>query len=101
MIVPNGCAEGAVQYQELTDGGANHVLECVGAESSLETAAEVVRPGGNIGYVGVPHVESTEFVGQLCFKNASYTGGPALVRNYAEELMDDVLQGTPIHRQSS
>lgn len=79
---------------ELTYGGANHVLECVGAQSALETAAQVVRPGGNIGYVGVPHVESPDFVEQLFFQNASFTGGPAPVRAYAEDLMADVLQGT-------
>ena len=61
---------------------------------ALKTAAQVVRPGGNIGYVGVPHVESAGFVPPLFYKNASFTGGPAPVRNYAEELMDDVLQGT-------
>ncbi|WP_049897110.1 MULTISPECIES: zinc-dependent alcohol dehydrogenase family protein [unclassified Haloferax] len=82
------------EAQELTYGGANHVLECVGAASSLETAAQVVRPGGNIGYVGVPHLDNADFVEQLFFKNASFTGGPANVRNYAEELMEDVLQGT-------
>lgn len=81
------------EVRELTNGGANHVLECVGSESSLETAADVVRPGGNIGYVGVPHVESAEFLGPLFFSNASFTGGPAPVRDYAEELMADVLQG--------
>ncbi|WP_435065345.1 zinc-dependent alcohol dehydrogenase family protein [Halobaculum sp. EA56] len=86
--------EAIEEIQELTYGGANHVLECVGAESALETAAQVVRPGGDIGYVGVPHVESSEFVEQLFFKNASFTGGPAPVRAYAEELMADVLQGT-------
>ena len=31
---------------------------------------------------------------QLFFQNASFAGGPAPVRNYAEELMDDVLQST-------
>ncbi|WP_136689337.1 zinc-dependent alcohol dehydrogenase family protein [Halorhabdus amylolytica] len=79
---------------ELTHGGANHVLECVGAQSALETATQVVRPGGNIGYVGVPHVESPAFVEQLFSKNASFTGGPAPVRAYAEELVADVVQGT-------
>ncbi|QGN08276.1 IMP dehydrogenase [Halorhabdus sp. CBA1104] len=82
------------EVNTLTHGGANHVLECVGAESALETAAQIVRPGGNIGYVGVPHIESAEFVSQLFAKNASFTGGPAPVRAYAEELMADVLQGT-------
>jgi len=82
------------EITDLTHGGANHVLECVGAQSALETAAQVVRPGGNVGYVGVPHVESPEFVEQLFVRNASFTGGPAPVRAYAEELMADVLQGT-------
>lgn len=86
--------EAVAEATELTGGGANHVLECVGAESALETAAQVVRPGGNIGYVGVPHVENPDFVENLFFKNASFTGGPAPVRAYAEDLMADVLQGT-------
>ncbi len=79
---------------ESDDSSANHVLECVGAESSLETAAGVIRPGGNIGYVGVPHVEDPTFLEPLFFSNASLTGGPAPVRAYAEELMENVLQGT-------
>jgi alcohol dehydrogenase len=54
----------------------------------------VVRPGGDIGYVGVPHVEDPTFLQPLFFSNASFTGGPAPVRAYAEDLMDDVLQGT-------
>jgi alcohol dehydrogenase len=86
--------EAIEEARELTGGGANHVLECVGAGSALETAAEVVRPGGSIGYVGVPHVGSPDFLEPLFRSNASFTGGPAPVRAYAEDLMADVLQGT-------
>ena len=86
--------EAVERARELTYGGANRVLECVGAASALETAAQVVRPGGSIGYVGVPHVESAEFLQPLFYSNASFTGGPAPVRAYAEDLMADVLQGT-------
>jgi alcohol dehydrogenase len=86
--------EAVGQAMELTYGGANHVLECVGAASSLETAAKIVRPGGNIGYVGVPHIESADFLASLFYKNATFRGGPAPVRHYVEELMKDVLQGT-------
>ncbi|RJT07090.1 zinc-dependent alcohol dehydrogenase family protein [Halococcus sp. IIIV-5B] len=93
-VVSSRGDEAINEVQELTYGGANHVIECVGAESSLETAAAVVRPGGNIGYVGVPHVEDPAFLEPLFFSNASFTGGPATVRNYADELMADVLQGT-------
>ncbi len=33
---------------DLTNGGANHVLECVGAASAMETAIDVCRPGGTV-----------------------------------------------------
>lgn len=47
--------EAAVErVRETTCGGANHTLECVGAGSAMETAIEVCRPGGTVGYVGVP-----------------------------------------------
>jgi len=38
--------EAAVErIQELTHGGPNHVMECVGAASAMNTAIDVVRPG--------------------------------------------------------
>lgn len=93
-VVSSKGDEAVQEVLELTNGGANHVLECVGAESALETAAQIVRPGGNIGYVGVPHLESPDFVNTMFRKNVSFEGGPAPVREYLEELMEDVLQGT-------
>lgn len=86
--------EAVRQAGELTSGGANHVLECVGAVSSLTTAARIARPGGTVGYVGVPHVTSAEFLPPLFYGNITFRGGPAPVRKYVEELMADVLQGT-------
>lgn len=41
--------------REMTYGGGSSVLECVGAASAMEASIEVCRPGGTIGYVGVPH----------------------------------------------
>lgn len=81
---------------EMTKGGANHVLECVGAASSMRTAVHVARPGGTIGYVGVPHgvVEEGIDIMGLFFNNLALRGGPAPVRAYMPELMDDVLAGT-------
>lgn len=94
-VVSTRGEEAIEEARERTYGGANHVLECVGAESSMETAAEVARPGGTIGYVGVPEgVESTGFLGTMFGKNVSLDGGVAPVRNYVDELMADVLQGT-------
>lgn len=86
--------EAIEQARELTHSGANHVLECVGNASSLEMAANIVRPGGAIGYVGVPHIEGADFLAPLFYGNVTFRGGPAPVRHYVEELMEDVLQGT-------
>jgi len=71
------------------------VLECVGASSSMNTAIHVTRPGGTIGYVGVPHgVAKDGFdVFGLFYSNRTLRGGPAPVRAYMEELMKDVLDG--------
>jgi alcohol dehydrogenase len=81
---------------DLTDGGANHVVECVGAASAMDTAISVARPGGTVGYVGVPHGVTDEGLDVLSLftDNVSLNGGVAPVRAYAAELMADVLQGT-------
>jgi alcohol dehydrogenase len=89
--------EAAVERaRELTHGGANHVMECVGAASAMETAIEVCRPGGTVGYVGVPHGvdEAGLDVLSLFSDNITLQGGVAPVRSYADELLADVLGGT-------
>ena len=89
--------EAAVDHvRELTDAGANHVMECVGAASAMETAIEVCRPGGTVGYVGVPHGVDDEGLElySLFGDNITLRGGIAPVRAYADELMADVLGGT-------
>ena len=80
----------------LTHGGANHVLECVGAAAAMDTAIGVCRPGGTVGYVGVPHGvdEDGLDVFGLFRENRTLRGGVAPVRAYAEDLLADVLQGT-------
>jgi len=80
----------------MTRGGARHVLECVGSSSAMQQAIQVVRPGGAIGYVGVPHGPAQDGLDimSLFFKNATFRGGPAPVRAYMKELMTDVLEGT-------
>lgn len=85
----------AGEIDEMTKGGSEHVLECVGAASSMGLAIRIVRPGGAIGYVGVPHgvAEQGLDVMALFFKNAVLRGGPAPVRAYMDELAEDVIAG--------
>ena len=84
------------RVRELTYGGAEHVLECVGAASAMEQAVEVCRPGGTVGYVGVPH--GVDDAGVPIFDmfgdNVALRGGIAPVRAYADDLLEDVLGGT-------
>jgi len=88
--------EAIERARELTYGGANHVMECVGAASAMETAIEVCRPGGTVGYVGVPHgVDAAGLeLYSLFGENITLRGGIAPVRAYADDLMADVLGGT-------
>ena len=87
--------EAAIErVKELTGGlGAASVLECVGTEQSWETAMGVVRDGGRIGYVGVPHEMPGLPLGKLFGRNISIGGGVAPVRAYLPELLADVLAG--------
>lgn len=88
--------EAVAQVLELTNGGARHVLECVGSTSSMQTAIDVARPGGAIGYVGVPHGPAEDGVDimKMFFKQLTLRGGGAPCRAYMPELMKDVLAGT-------
>lgn len=82
---------GIARVKELTNGvGAESVLECVGMQESMTQAINCARPGGKIGFVGVPH--GVTFDGQnLFFQQKSLLGGPAPVRRYLPHLMDLVL----------
>jgi threonine dehydrogenase-like Zn-dependent dehydrogenase len=55
-IVTERGDEGVARIKDLTDGiGADAVLECVGTQESMMQAIRSTRPGGSVGYVGVPH----------------------------------------------
>lgn len=78
---------------ELTRGeGAPSVLECVGSEAAMATAVRITRPGGSLGYVGLPHYFGIP-PGRIFFKNIEVRGGPAPSRAYVSELLPDVLSG--------
>jgi threonine dehydrogenase-like Zn-dependent dehydrogenase len=86
--------EGAGQVREILDGiGADFVLECVGTKDSMQQAMLCARPGGRLGYVGVPHDVELN-VPAMFRRNIGLAGGIAPVRNYLAELLPDVLDGT-------
>jgi threonine dehydrogenase-like Zn-dependent dehydrogenase len=92
-IITERGEEGVARIKDLTKGvGADSVLECVGTEESMAQAIGVTRPGGFIGYVGVPH--GVELDGaDLFFRHVHLHGGPAPVRRYLPDLIDRVLNG--------
>ena len=83
---------GIAKIRELTRTlGAHSVLECVGSEASMQTAMRIVRPGGAVGRVGVPHYDGIPESKQNFYDNVIVAGGPAPVRAYIEELLPDVM----------
>jgi threonine dehydrogenase-like Zn-dependent dehydrogenase len=92
-IVDTRGDEGVEAVRELTDGiGADAVLECVGTDESVVQALKAARPGGMVGWVGVPHV--TDLPQEHMFwKNVGLRGGPAPVRAYLPDLLERVWDG--------
>lgn len=82
---------GVARIKELTKNiGADSVLECVGTSESMHQAINCARPGGSLGFVGVPH--GVELNGEfLFFAQKALLGGPAPVRRFLPHLMDLVL----------
>ncbi len=77
----------------LGDTGADCVLECVGTEGAMDQAMATTRPGGRIGFVGVPIGGSKLNIGQMFGRNIAVGGGVAPVRAYLDELLPEVLDG--------
>jgi len=92
-VVAERGEEGVQIVRDMTRGvGADAVLECVGTGQSMQTAFDVLRPGGTVGYVGVPHGDGLP-IGQMFAGNLNIAGGVAPARAYLEELRDLVLAG--------
>ncbi|MEU8471481.1 zinc-dependent alcohol dehydrogenase family protein [Streptomyces sp. NPDC029006] len=92
-IVTERGEDGVARIKELTGGiGADAVLECVGTAQAMRQALHSARPGGNVGFVGVPHEVAID--GQeLFFSHVGLRGGPAPVRRYLPDLIERVLSG--------
>jgi hypothetical protein len=93
-IVAERGAEGVARVQELLGGiGADAVLECVGTEESMQQSLDSTRPGGRVGYVGVPNGGPELPIRKMFGDNIAVGGGVAPVRAYLPELLSDVLAG--------
>jgi threonine dehydrogenase-like Zn-dependent dehydrogenase len=91
-IVSERGDEGIARIKEMTKGvGADSVLECVGTLESMMQAIRSTRPGGSVGYVGVPHGANLDLQ-QVFFTLVRLHGGPAPVRRYLPDLIRLVLE---------
>jgi threonine dehydrogenase-like Zn-dependent dehydrogenase len=93
-IVPERGDDAVARIQDLTHGlGADSVLECVGTPEAMDQALRSTRPGGNVGFVGVPH--GVQIDGQrLFYSHAGLRGGPAPVRRFLPELISLITAGS-------
>ena len=92
-IVTERGDHGVARIMDMTKGiGVDSVLECVGTQESMMQAIHATRPGGYVGYVGVPH--GVELNGEeLFFEHVHLHGGPAPVRRYLPKLIELVWSG--------
>ncbi|BEP13911.1 zinc-dependent alcohol dehydrogenase family protein [Acidothermaceae bacterium B102] len=89
IIAERGDA-GVARLQDLTRGiGADSSLECVGTPEAMDQALRSTRPGGNVGFVGVPH-DVTLDGGQLFFSHVGLRGGPTPARRFLPQLIDRI-----------
>ncbi|NUR12636.1 MAG: zinc-dependent alcohol dehydrogenase family protein [Bradyrhizobium sp.] len=93
-VVRERGAEGIERVRELTGAfGVQSVLECVGSAQAMETSMGIVRRGGAVGRVGVPHYEAIPGAQQMFYDNVAVAGGPAPTLAYIPDLLPDVLEG--------
>ena len=94
-IVTERGDEGVARIKELTSGvGADSVLECVGTQESMQQAIQVTRPGGSVGYVGVPHGVELDGADAVLHVTSICTAAPRRCAAICRELIDLVLNGT-------
>lgn len=92
-VLPSRGSEAVQEVRAFTGGwGADAVLECVGTAESLDTAIHMARPGGRVGFVGIPHGGPLE-LRPLFQRNVGLHGGITPVQRYLPELAELVLSG--------
>ncbi|MEW2353728.1 alcohol dehydrogenase catalytic domain-containing protein [Spirillospora sp. NPDC029432] len=85
----------AVEWLRGLSGGHGFpsVLECVGTGLALRTALDAARPGGAVGYVGVPQDGEGVDVRTFFRRNVTLAGGVTPARAYIAGLLPEVLSG--------
>lgn len=84
---------GVAAIKDITAGiGADATLECVGTAESMAQALRSTRPGGFVGFVGVPHGVNLDGE-KLFYSHVGLLGGPAPVRRFLPELIELVCNG--------
>jgi threonine dehydrogenase-like Zn-dependent dehydrogenase len=91
LIAKHG-TEAPREAVERNRGKISSVIECVGNQESFDAAMAMVRPGGTVGFVGVPHLNRMDLRPPF-MDNVSLRAGIAPVRVYLDELLSDVLKG--------
>ncbi len=89
-----GRGDDTIEQFMSVSGGADCVLECVGAQSALDAAIKIAKDGAAIGYVGTPHLVEGLDLELLFGRNIRLAGGASPARAYLPELLADVLSGT-------
>jgi threonine dehydrogenase-like Zn-dependent dehydrogenase len=93
-VVAERGEDGIAALKEMFDGiGPDIALECVGTKESMDQALKSPRPGGQVGFVGVPAGGPELPVPTMFSSNVGVRGGVAPVRDYVEELLPEVLKG--------
>jgi threonine dehydrogenase-like Zn-dependent dehydrogenase len=94
IVAERGEAGVEAVHEVLGGLGSDAVLECVGTAESMGQAIDCARPGGRVGYVGVPNGGAELPIFKLFASNVCVGGGVAPARAYLPDLLDDVLAGT-------
>jgi threonine dehydrogenase-like Zn-dependent dehydrogenase len=93
-IVSERGIAGIARVKDLTEGvGAGAVLECVGTQEAMTQAIRCARPGGAVGFVGVPHGAAIDLE-DFFYSHVRLHGGPAPVRRFLPMLIDLVWNRT-------
>lgn len=80
--------EGVARIKDLTGGvGADATLECVGTSESMTQAMRSTRPGGFVGFVGVPHGVTLDGH-ELFYSHVGLRGDPVPARRFLPQLID-------------